>query len=96
MRVEVLESFISTVTKQNALLKEFYEDCAIMYCSEAAEILCTYLSGLTMFDFTDISVVPRSEEVDEATEGGYARSLITLSSLCTGKLDGMYMLKQLS
>ncbi len=68
VRVEALEPFISTITKQNVILHEFYEDYAILRCGEATRILNALLISLTTFDFTNISVLPHSEEVEVGKE----------------------------
>ncbi len=61
VRVEALEPFVSTITKQNVILHKFYEDYAIMRCNETTRILCSFFSSLTTFDFTNISGGPHSE-----------------------------------
>ncbi len=88
VRVEALEPFVFTLTKQNSLLQEFYDVNAVLRCSEASVILRSLCSSVTAFDFSSISVVPHSEEVEEMAEEGYSCSLITLASLSGGEFVG--------
>ncbi len=88
IRIEALEPFVFTITKQNSLLQKFYDDGSILRCSEASGTLRSLCSSVTAFDFSNISVVPNSEEVEETAEGGYTCSLITLASLRGGKFVG--------
>ncbi len=88
LRVEALAPFIFAVTKQNSLLHEFYDSRSIMHCSQTTDILHSTCIDLTSFDFSNVSLLPPSAEVEKTEVGGSTYSPCSLAFLNGTQLEG--------